>query len=259
MRAQDKKVWYVVRHLFLCTFLGSQYGCQEAPDPDAEYAEACQAALECQLRCSGQECVACVEAHGDETLGLSATYDMMQCAHVDCSDACAVGTSIESCLECVGQQCPEPTAACNGNGGSQYDEGIGEPFEACYDIRVCIGECDDEACINECFWSGRPLARLAIYKLTGLIMGTCAERCAEAPSPRCEECIEEFAEERGIEECLEPAPPEGGSGGGSGDVCQFIEDPIDQCVCQTGDVLACIEYSEEYYDPYQDDDPYWEP
>ena len=180
-------------------------GCAEEPIDDGpeRYAEACEAALRCFIPCEADEvCIACIEGQGAERLGLAAAYDAAQCGLERCPELCAGPSDYGECTSCLKERCPEPMAACGGSDPEGYELGQGEPYRTCLEVRECFGSCRDDDQCSRCYWDARPLARLSVWKLTALLRGACAEACFLGPGDRCESCIEAWAPDRGIEDCL---------------------------------------------------------
>ena len=138
-----------------------------------------------------------------------AAVDLLFCARSGCED-CFIEGSRELCLGCLEALCPTPMAACRGVEWSEYETSIDEPLRTCWELRSCSLRCnaDEERCEWACYWSARPGARLAYWRLGTTAEGRCASDCTGRTPTACELCLRRYEIERALAQCFEPAPIE---------------------------------------------------
>lgn len=136
-----------------------------------------------------------------------AAVDLLFCVGQGC-EVCLDESNSDLCSGCLEGLCPSPSAACRGVEWLEYETSTREPLRYCWELRLCRGRCrqEDERCHSMCYWSSRPGARLAFWRLRATLSGMCAWECGESSSEGCELCARRYQEDRALEQCFEPPP-----------------------------------------------------
>lgn len=172
-------------------------------EAEAEYARTCFDTLERLLSGSA------VRREGT-FIGLGrdmpvAAVDLLYCAELGC-DLCFRDRDAELCHSCLDALCPSQFSACNGQGWSDYESSTREPLRYCWDLRLCQERCFAQGsdCRSTCYWTSRPGARLAFWRLRVIQEGLCDSECSEGAGGECEICAHRYEIELSLGQCFEP-------------------------------------------------------